>query len=287
MAMKHLLLELDDSPDADSSRDVAIELARAHEGFVTGLYVHITRTPRLPYTTATMISAQMSSELNRAARTDVEDQQRIQDETIDRFMRAAAAAGVAADHHVELVGEGGTPTPHLVRYGRTADAIVIGRKSDADGDPANLDVVHDVLFGAGVPVIVVPSKLMDGAGRRVLIAWNGSRESARAVKDALPFLEKAERVTVLCVGQTRAGANIRPGEEVTRYLGYHGIEASLDNIDEGSMTVGDAILMHQGDIGADMLVMGGYGHSRLREFVLGGVTKRILERCPTPVLMSH
>jgi len=107
------------------------------------------------------------------------------------------------------------------------------------------------------------------------------------VHDALPILRRADAVNVVCVDQAGPGSNLPPGAELARYLGCHGVEASLDNVHDSSLAVGDTILGHLKDIGADLLVMGAYGHSRLLEFVLGGVTKRILERTTVPVLMSH
>jgi nucleotide-binding universal stress UspA family protein len=227
----------------------------------------------------------MSSELAKRAMemvaADTAERRRAEEALLRDFAGAAANAGISADHHVEGISRPSDVAEHLIRYARTADLIVLG-KTEADDN-----ITHDVLFAAGVPIIVVPSSAMGAIGRRIVIAWNGSAESARAVRDALPILEKADSVTVLCIDGAQAGANIRPGEDVARHLGFHGIEAALLNTDRARRSVGEALLAQADDLHADMLVMGAYGHSRLREFVLGGVTKRVLAQADLPVMMSH
>jgi nucleotide-binding universal stress UspA family protein len=287
MAFKHLLLDLDGLPEPMASRELALELARAHDAVLTALYIRTIRERTIPSLSGAMVASELAAEFRRMAETQSAEGLRLEREALDRFMRAAAAAGVTADHAVEVVTDGESAVPHLVRYGRTADAIVLGRAADGGGTGADASAIHDVVFGAGVPVIIVPQMPFGAIGHNVVVAWNGSRESARAVQDALPILERSRKATVVCVDQAKAGSNTPPGAELARYLGCHGIAADLADINDSSLPVGDTILAHIKDIGADLLVMGAYGHSRLREFVLGGVTKRILERTPVPVLMSH
>jgi nucleotide-binding universal stress UspA family protein len=282
MAFKHILLDIGVRPDAAPPRDIALAIAREHDALVTGLYVRPFRERQVPGMAGAGASLQLSSSFQRSMELQNAAEERTERELIDGFTKAAAAAGVRTEHHVEIATEGSV-IPYFVRLGRVSDAIVLGGPKDAEGAAA---AVHDVLFGAGVPVIIVP-QASDSVGRRIVIAWNGSRESARAVKDALPVLERAERVSIVCVGLTRPGGNVQAGAELAQYLTLHGIEASLDNLNETSAPVGDTILDRARELKADLLVMGAYGHSRLREFVLGGVTKRILERSAIPVLMSH
>jgi nucleotide-binding universal stress UspA family protein len=286
MGFKHILLDLESIPDPVPSREVALDLARAHEALVTALYVRMIRERPISTIRSSMVAGELASDYRRVAESQSEEDIRIEHDAIERFMKAAGTAMVTADHVSEVVTDYSGVVPHLVHHGRTADLIVTGRAGD-NGQGADLGTIHDVLFGAGVPIVIVPAMPSGQIGRKVVIAWNGSRESARAVQDALPILERAERVNVVCVDQASPGANLPPGAELARYLGCHGIEASLDNIHDSTLTVGDTILGHIKDLGADLLVMGAYGHSRLREFVLGGVTKRILGHTTVPVLMSH
>jgi nucleotide-binding universal stress UspA family protein len=286
MGLKHILLDLESTPDPVPSREMALGLARAHDALVTALYVRMIRERPISTLRSSMIAGDMATDFRRMTETQSEEDVRIERDAIERFMKAAAAATVTADHVGEIVTDASGVVPHLVHHGRTADLIVTGRAGD-NGQGADLGTIHDVLFGAGVPVVIVPAMPAGSIGRRVAIAWNGSRESARAVQDALPILDRAESVNVVCVDQASPGANLPPGAELARYLGCHGIETSVDDIHDSTLTVGDTILGHLEDLGADLLVMGAYGHSRLREFVLGGVTKRILAHTTVPVLMSH
>jgi nucleotide-binding universal stress UspA family protein len=235
----------------------------------------------------TASSVEVAAELRRIMQAQTDDEQQTERRVIDGFTRAAESFGVKTEHHIETVGDDDAAVPKLVHYGRMSDMIVLGRAGAGDGSSPDLGLIHDVLFGSGVPIIIVPSPPADGVGRRVMIAWNGSRESARAVKDAMPILQRAEKVDIVCVDQARPGSNVQPGADLAHYLEMHGIPSSIGSLKANGMSVGDTLLAHQHDIGSDFLVMGAYGHSRLREFVLGGVTKRILERTAVPVLMSH
>jgi nucleotide-binding universal stress UspA family protein len=286
MGFKHILLDLENTPDPVPSREMALDLARTHDALVTALYVRMIRERSISTIRSSMIAGDMATDYRRMTESQVEEDLRIERDAIDRFMRAAGAAMVTADHVSEVMTDSLGVVPHLVHHGRTADLIVTGRAGEND-QGADLSTIHDVLFGAGVPIVIVPAMPAGQIGRRVVIAWNGSRESARAVQDALPILECAESVNVVCVDQASPGSNLPPGAELARYLGCHGVEAQLDNIRDSTLTVGDTILGHIKDLGADLLVMGAYGHSRLREFVLGGVTKRVLAHATVPVLMSH
>jgi nucleotide-binding universal stress UspA family protein len=120
----------------------------------------------------------------------------------------------------------------------------------------------------------------------VLLCWDGGRIAARAIGDAMPFLVRAKAVDLLIVAEERKNVEVT-GARMTEHLARHGVKAEVKRIAKGNLTVADAILDYAADKGADFMVMGGYGHSRLREFLLGGVTRRILGSMTVPVLMSH
>lgn len=279
MALKHLLLSLDSDEDASIRYDLAIQLARAHDAHLTGLYV---RNAQAAGGLPGGASAEFGEQLRRAIAAQRAGQDQAQAEAVSRFGDAASAAGIAFDQHAEDDFGGAGAVPHLVRYARAADLVILGK----DGHNGR-DIAHDVLFSSGVPVIVVPAIRQARVGRHVMIAWNGSREAARAVKDALPILERATEITILCVDMSERGRNIQPGEDLAGHLRHHGIQPTVDNIARNGQSVGDAIVSRMTDAGADLLVMGAWGHSRLREFVLGGVTRSILGQATAPVLMSH
>jgi nucleotide-binding universal stress UspA family protein len=153
-----------------------------------------------------------------------------------------------------------------------------------------LDFVERVIMGSGRPVLLVPYALdFAGCGRRALIAWNGTRESARAAFDAVPLLKSAESVTISWVDPQKAldTPGSLPGAELANALARHGIKATAEGFPTAGLTAGEALKTRLADLGADLLVMGAYGHTRVREFVFGGATRFILETMPVPVLMSH
>ena len=122
-----------------------------------------------------------------------------------------------------------------------------------------------------------------------MLAWDAGREAARAVSDAMPFLERAEQVTVMAVNPSSGEGDHgeEPGADIALHLARHGVKAEVHQTESPDISVGDELLSRIADDGSDMLVMGAYGHTRLRELVLGGVTRSILEQMTVPVLMSH
>lgn len=176
----------------------------------------------------------------------------------------------------------------LILNARHTDLVILGQSKT----PALLDrhVADHVALGCGRPVLVVP---YIGAGstlgERVFIAWNGRREAVRAIHDALPLLERAKHVTVMAINP-RAGAEEHgdvPCADICLHLARHGVEAEAAEVESGDVGVGDMLLSRAADASADLIVMGAYGHSRIRELMLGGVTKHLLEHMTVPVLMSH
>lgn len=278
MALKHLLLNLESGDDAVPRIDIATQLAKAHEAHVTGLFIRY-QPPVRPIPGAG--AAGLPDELRGTLRLVSDTQKQAEAEMLEAFKGRTAGAGVSADCCIEDGVEANGTINRLLTYARTADLAILGKSEAGAGS-----MVHDLLFGSGVPVVVVPRSAPREVGRHVAVAWNGSREAARAVNDAMPILERAAKVTVLCVDPQR-GRNESPAGDLIRHLGYHDVEARAESIVRGGLSVGDALIARLADFGADLLVMGGWGHSRLREFVLGGVTKRILEQTSVPVLMSH
>jgi nucleotide-binding universal stress UspA family protein len=146
-----------------------------------------------------------------------------------------------------------------------------------------------IIFGSGLPTMILPEarKRPDFALNAVIVAWDFGRPAARAVADALPLLEKAKRVFVLTVTNEKAIDTKRSGAELAKHLARHGVEVTLDVVDAGGRSIGEAIESHVTSRNGDLLVMGAYGHSRLREFILGGATKSMLVRPPVPIFISH
>ena len=142
--------------------------------------------------------------------------------------------------------------------------------------------IDAALFDTGRPVLVAPPTAPTTVGSRILIAWNGSSQASRAVAFAMPFLEKAQEVTIAVGGHE----GHVPAASLAVYLERHGIRAAVENFSVTG-SIGKAILDRAGRLGADMIVMGAYGHSRLREMMLGGATREVLSAATLPVLMAH
>jgi nucleotide-binding universal stress UspA family protein len=149
-------------------------------------------------------------------------------------------------------------------------------------------LIEGALFGSGRPVVVVPYIQKQGITlNRILACWDGSRPAARAIADSIPFLTRAKAVEIVVVTGERDKSGEITGANMSRHLARHGVTVEIKRVAADNVDVQSAILAHVADSGADFMVMGGFGHSRLREFILGGVTRSILAAMPVPVLMSH
>ena len=178
----------------------------------------------------------------------------------------------------------------LIQLAKAADLTILGQYPGSDSDGATWLHPDDVMIDAGRPVLVVPyAGAVESVGKRVLIAWNGTREANRALHDALPLIGGAEVVTVMHVGAQEADLDRdRPGlERIVRHLARHGIEAQPEESLHPAISVRDALLSRAADLGADMIVAGAYHHSRWRESLLGGVSRDLLDHMTIPLLMSH
>ena len=179
----------------------------------------------------------------------------------------------------------------MVWRARNADLVILGQVDPAQPPPpAGRQLVEDVLMTSGRPILVVPYIGRFEAFRtKIVVGWNNSREAARAVNDAIPLLAKAAAVTILeasPIGRKPA-TDDATSADITRHLARHGISAETARTVIAGISASDALLSYAADVSGEMLVVGGYGHSRLRELMLGGVTRELLQHMTLPVLMSH
>ena len=288
MTYKTVLLHVDDSASRGARIDAAASIAQACGGHLTG--VALTGVSRLLYQNQPDLDADpnLSLHLNflreRATRA------------LDGFEQQVRAAGVASFEQRVLDDEAAGGISLLARY---ADLVVISQYNAKDKSPSVMrDFPAYVLLHSGRPVLIVPYApplpllAPPAAARNVLISWNASKEASRAVSAALPLLQRAGQVHVAIFdAQVHAAEHgEQPGAELTHYLARHGVEARLHLLDGGGVRrgdIGEALLSQAADLSADLLVMGAYGHSRLRETILGGVTRTILQNMTIPVLMAH
>lgn len=206
------------------------------------------------------------------------------EEILNQFEQDARHAGVAADRTISQEA----PIDVLARLGATCDLAVVGQLNP-DLDRARAEtgsLPADLALTVGRPVLVVPYiGSYPSPGHTVMVAWNGTREAARAVHDALPLLKAAKSVTIFCIDPDPAQSE--SATALVKHLLHAGIAARAKHTLSGDMAVGDAMLSALADAGADLLVMGAYGHSRLRETVFGGVTATLLNSMTVPVLLSN
>lgn len=205
---------------------------------------------------------------------------------ITRFEEAARRAGVSAESRL-LAASIAEASDQFSRITRRFDLAVVGQAEPEKASPEEL-IAESALFGGGRPILIVPyiQKASLELGK-VLVCWDGSRAAARAAGDALPFLSRADDIEVLIVAGERGKGDEIPGADVGQHLARHGLKVDVKRIVAGDTDVANTILSYVADSAADLIVMGGYGHSRLREFILGGVTRGILEAMTVPTLMSH
>jgi nucleotide-binding universal stress UspA family protein len=173
------------------------------------------------------------------------------------------------------------------RLARSFDLSVI-RQAKPNEAEQEVPIIEGALFESGRPVIVVPYIQTQGAKFNcVMVGWDGSRTAARAISDAMPVLERAKLIEVFTVVAGPTKNTELPGINIGRHLSRHGLNVEVKRILADDNKVSEAILSHAADIDADFMVMGGYGHSRLREYVLGGATRGILVSMILPTLMSN
>jgi nucleotide-binding universal stress UspA family protein len=186
--------------------------------------------------------------------------------------------------------EEGETITGLNLHARYADLVIAGQVDPRDPEWADLRLPERVVLESGRPVMVIP---FIGApqpiGKRIMVAWNASREAVRAVNDALPLLVDADTVEVLAINPPvgEAGDGDIPCADICLHLARHGINAIAESMQAEDIQVGDLLLSRAVDRGVDLIVMGAYGHSRFREIVLSGVSRRLFKHMTTPVLFSH
>ena len=198
------------------------------------------------------------------------------------------ARDVAEDFRTKVEGE----AEELASvHGRYADLLIISQADvNAPNASAAMDDIQSVIFAAGRPLLLVPyTGKIKTLGKNVFVAWNASREATRAVTDALPLLQRADKVTVMVVrprADARAHGEI-PGADIAAYLARHEVKVDVMAEEGEGIDVGELMLSRVADLGSDLIVMGAYSHSRLRQWILGGATRTMLESMTVPVLMSH
>jgi nucleotide-binding universal stress UspA family protein len=203
-----------------------------------------------------------------------------------RFDEATREAGLSAHVRTLPASEAGAPNV-FAQVARRFDLSIVAQPDPGAPGPGDR-VAEAALFESGRPVLIVPYIQRNGLKLdRLMVCWDGSRSAARAVGDAMPFIVRAKATEVVIVANEAAKSDEMPGADIAHHLARHGARVEVKRIVSTETGVASTILSHAADTFADFLVMGGYGHSRLREFVLGGATRGILAAMTLPTLMAH
>jgi nucleotide-binding universal stress UspA family protein len=277
MSFKTILVHLDHRPRSSERLALAFGLAERFDAHLVGLFAP--GTARLP-SYARAEGGPLLRELLDKRRAE------ILGEAEAGFRKIAQRNGKDRSEWRTADAE---PAVAMRLSARYADLIVAGQPEA--GDEGELQGLADELvLSAGRPVLFAPyAGRFATVGKRVLVAWDGGREAARAVSDALPFLQTADNVEVAVFDPERAAHRHgeQPGADIGLYLARHGVKVQVARQSGAGFDVGSQILSRAADTGADLIVMGAYGHARVRELMLGGVTRTMLEAMTAPVLMSH
>jgi nucleotide-binding universal stress UspA family protein len=279
MTYRSIFVHVDDSDQTDLRLEAATRLARHYPAELTGAYIVSTRdlTPTE--------SALLPADLVKARMGTVAQAQK---DAEHRFRKAASAAGIKS---VQWRAPAGDPVDAAVMQARYSDLAVVGQPVRKGPDTAfSAELANAVVMDSGRPVLFVP---YIGAGKtlgeRILIAWKDSRESARAVADALPFLKDAKAVLAIAV-EPRDEESVQDyvsDKAVEGFLRRHDVDATVNRMVAPDIASGEFLLSRAADFGADLIVMGGYSRPRLSRLVWGGVSNLMLESMTVPVLMSH
>lgn len=276
MTYKTILVHVDNGKNCPARLDTAIRLTRRFEAHLVGL--HALTALRLPaYAVAeagaTLLEAQREVALEQATRAE------------DLFRKTIGSAGLAS---TEWRVSSDDAVDATILHARYADLVVLGQPNARDGSGVEPDFPERVALAAGRPVLMVPyTGKFETLGKRVLLAWNTSREATRAITDAIPLLREAEQVNVVVFNPEGTVHGAVPGADIGLYLARHGVRVEVAYHRAKEIDVGNQLLSRAADLGTDLIVMGAYGHSRMRELIMGGATRTVLASMTAPVLLSH
>jgi nucleotide-binding universal stress UspA family protein len=275
--IKDIVVNLSLGDGRDPAAEFAVSTAATLDAHLAGLA--FTYDPFVP----AMDMGVIPSDLIEIQR---EENERLSAAAIGRFDELARRNRISAETR-NIDSSSSTASDIFARIARRFDLSIVSQPRP-DSPSSDVMFVESALFGSGRPVLVVPYIQQAGLKLdRVMVCWDGSRAAARATADALPLLAKAGTTEVVTVTDGSREQDEIPGIDFAQHLARHGIKIELKRVVRGDIDVANVILSHAADSSADLIVMGGYGHSRLREFVLGGATRGLLKSMTVPTFMSH
>jgi len=288
MAIRKLLLPLTGTAAGEAALSTALTIARRWNAHVTALHVRVDSRDVAPLA-GEGLSGAMIEEMMSATEKESSDRASAVRTMFERFVTSqnvtVAEARFGLDHATaSFAAVTGREEDIVAQQARLADVTVVPHP-DAGEDVSSSDALHAVLFDSGRPVLVSPQVSPKSIGTRVCLAWNGTAESASSVLAALPWMQRADAVRILSAeGYQRRG----PGApDLAAYLALHGVHADILNFKSVRGSVGAGLLAAAAEFECDLLSMGAYSHSRLRQLILGGVTRHVLEYSNLPVMMNR
>jgi nucleotide-binding universal stress UspA family protein len=281
--IKDVLVHLDGTPRDEERLEHAEAIAAASQAHVTGLITNL--LPDIPLIApmdAGAAAAEILVNLTEEAKGtgDV-----LQKKLTDRLARFSVPNEIR-----RLDGTPGELSNNAPAEARWADLFIMSRPYGTDGSAQWDDLFEAVLFGGGRSVLIVPPNHRPAdAIRRILVCWRDTREAARAVAEAAPFFEKATKITILTVDpeQAKEGRTAEPTADIARHISRFGAPVEANIVQSQGRDVSEVILDQARKTSADLIVMGGYGHSRAREWIIGGATRNTLSISEFPILMAH
>ena len=276
--IKDIIVNLEHKIARDPARDFAISIAETFDTHVVGIAFGY--APGLPGYAMLEIPPDIMAQM-------IAESEKIALAAIERFEAAARRSLVSAEHR--LLKSIGADAPLLLSTLARRFDLSVFMQSEPDGVD-NDDMIETSLFESGRPLIVVPYIQKEGLNLdHMVCCWDGSRAAARAINDALPLLVKAMTVDLLIAlnEKTNSAGNEIRGAEIAKHLARHDVKVQIVTVPAPDIDVTNAILSYVADVSGTLIVMGGYGHARLREVILGGVTRDMLKTMTVPVFMSH
>ena len=288
MAIRKILLPLTGTAAGESALTTALMAARIWNAHVTAMHVRVDSRDVAPLA-GEGLSGAMIEEMMSATEKESGDRANAVRHMFERFVTAqnvqvAEARPNAGAATASFASVTGREEDLVAQQARLADLTVVPHP-EAGADVSSSDALHAVLFDSGRPVLIAPHTAPVTLGTRVCLGWNGTAESAAAVLAALPWLQQAEAVRILFAdGYQRRGPS---AQDLAAYLLLHGVRAEPVTFHGVGNSVGAGMLSVAKDFRCDLLAMGAYSHSRLRQLILGGVTRHVLENATIPVMMCR
>lgn len=290
MSVKKVFVPVQNADTAEAALKAAIAIARRHKAHIDAL--HIRQRPNVPaggyYPVGVIFVDEQLSELKEALEAEAARLKEI----FDRVMKAEGVTVVASAVHRDDAGataswrdQQGILPFDLSAAARVSDLVVFGR-GDGELSYPDANLIEEAIFQSGRPVLIAPGGKLERTPRRIIVAWNGGREAARALSSAMPLFEETDAALVLSVGSIPS--DLEGPEKAAELLRLHGVkaEAKRRTPDEGGSAEED-LLAAAREWKADLIVMGAYSHSRWRELVLGGFTRKLLKQSEFPLFLAH